>query len=349
MNPPTSLGWGIIGIGNIARSTIAPAIVAEANCRLVAVVSRDQSRADAVAGEFGARVATTDYAAMLADPEVDAVFIATPNGRHAEEVIAAALAGKHVLCDKPLAIDLAAAAAAVQACTDAGVFLGINFHNRYMPWVRDTRRLIADGMIGEVTVIHAEVGSGTRNYTNWRADPAMAGMGSVYNVGVHALDFVGWMLGSDPVEVTAMFDAQPSSGAVEMLALILVRYDNGTLASFDCNETVRYPQNDIAVHGTRGRIVGQNLTRSRVDGTLEVVTSQGEAITSYPAPEAHRLCLAGFTSAVLSGLTPEPSGLDGLASMALCDAIARSVTERRLVSVRQNGSAAGEGKWATDG
>jgi len=331
--PEATLGWGVIGIGNIVRGTIAPAMVAEPECDLVAAVSRDQGRADDFAAEFGARFAYTDYDEMLANPEVEAVFIATPNLLHPAQVIAAAGAGKHVLCDKPLAINVEDARAALEACAEAGVKLGVNFHNRHLPWVKDVSRLIADGIIGEVEVIQLQVASGPRHYDNWRADPEIAGLGSVHNVGVHGLDFLRVLLDSDPVEVAAMFDNHPGSGKVEMLALIQLRFGNRALVQYNANERLRDPLNDIVIYGTAGRIVGRSFTRSRSDGELTVLTESGETITRYPAPEAHRLAVAAFTGAVLRDEKPNASGLDGLRSAQVCEAIARSVNERRLVEV----------------
>jgi 1,5-anhydro-D-fructose reductase (1,5-anhydro-D-mannitol-forming) len=328
-----SLGWGIIGLGNIVRTTMAPAMIAEPDCDLVAVVSRDQGRADGFAREFGIRHAYDDYSELLANPEVEAVFIATPNLFHPGQVVDAASAGKHVFCDKPLAIDVADAARAVEACRRAGVRLGVNFHNRQLPWVRDMSRLIADGAIGGVEMVQVQVGSGPRHYDNWRADPKIAGLGTVHNVGVHGLDFLRVILAADPIEVIAMFDEGPESGNVEMLALITMRFGNGALVHYNANERLRDPLNDITVYGTAGRIVGRSFTRSRSDGEMALLTDGGETVTRYPAPDAHRLSLAAFTRAVLAGEEPDPSGIDGLRSAQVCEAIGRSVRERRLVEV----------------
>ena len=327
------LSWGVIGIGDIVTTTMAPAMTVEPQCDLVAGVSRDQGRADAFARQFGARFAYTSYDDMLANPAVDAVFIATPNVFHAEQVVMAARAGKHVLCDKPLAIDVPSARRAVEACAGAGVTLGVNFHNRQLPWVRDVSRLIADGLIGEVRVVQLQVASGPRHYDNWRADPEMAGLGTVHNVGVHGLDFLRVLLHSDPAEVMAMFDRAPGPGGVEMLALIQLRFQNGALVQYNANETLRDPLNDIVIYGTEGRIVGRGFTRSRSDGQLAVLTASGETITRYPAPEAHRLSLAAFTRAVLAGEEPDATGDDGLRSAQICEAIGRSAREGRLVPV----------------
>lgn len=329
----TRLRWGVIGIGNLVKGTIAPAMVAEENCELIATVSRDQGRANEFAARFGARYAYTDFDEMLANPEVDAVFIATPNDQHAAQTMAAARAGKHVMCDKPMATTVADAVASVEACREAGVKFGINFHNRHLPWVQEARTMVGSGVIGDIDLIQAEASSGPRHYTNWRADPTMAGLGSLYNVGVHILDFLGWILDDEAVEVTGFFDRPPGSGQVEMLATMLLRFRTGTIAYVNCNEKIHHPKNDIVIYGTKGRIAGTGLTRSRVDGDLRVLTEAGETITAYPSPGAHRLCVAAFARAVLNDLEPNPSGLDGLRSMQLCNAIAQSVIGRTTVEV----------------
>lgn len=328
------LGWGVVGTGRIVEGTMAPAMVAEPECELVAAVSRDQGRADAFAAKFGAPFAYTDYEAMLANPEVQAVYIATPNAQHAAQVVAAARAGKHVLCDKPMAVTVADAIAEVEACARAGVRLGINFHNRHLPWVRDVKRIVEQGLIGDVINVQVEASAGGRPPVDWRTDPELAGLGTVYNVGVHVFDFLRFILDSEIVDVAAMFDDDHGRYRVDTQAFILMRFSNGVVAYVNCNQTTPYPQNDIAIYGTKGRIAGVSLTRSRIDGVLRVLTADGETETPYPSPGAHRLCLAAYTKAVLDGEQPNASGEDGLRSMQLCEAMARSVRERCVAAVR---------------
>ena len=327
------LGWGVVGIGRIVLTRVAPAIVDDDACELIAGVSRDQRRADHFARDFGARSAYSDYGEMLADPAVEAVFIATPNALHAEAVVAAAEAGKHVLCDKPLATDVPGAVRAVEACRTAGVRLGVNFHYRHMPWVRDLRRLIRDGVIGEVRAVHVEAGAGVSTPGDWRADPALAGLGTVYSHGVHVLDLLRFAIDpAGPTEVTAMFDIERVGAAVETQASVLLRLGHGALVHVTSNQTVPYPANDLVLHGSDGSIVGRNLTRAG-PGTMTVTTRDGEHTTRYPEPDAHRRCVAAFARSVLAGEEPDASGIDGLHSVVLCDAIARSVTERRRVEM----------------
>lgn len=331
--PTDPLGYGVIGIGDIVKGIIAPAILADPASALVAAVSRDQGRADAFARAFEVDFATTDYASMLDRRDVDAVFIATPNALHADEAVAAASAGKHVFCDKPLATSVTDAYRVVQACKEAGVTLGLNFHYRHLPWVEEARRVITNGVLGEIQTIEIDVGSGTRNYTNWRADPEMAGIGSLYNVGVHMLDVLTVILDAEPIEVAAMFDESPASGRVEMQALVLIAFDNGALVYANCNERTAYPRNSFTVQGSKGRLIGENVTRSREEGTLHLLTNETATSSSFPPPGAHQLCVSDFTRAILAGEQPRASGGDGLRSMQLCEAIAQSVRERRHVRV----------------
>lgn len=331
--PAPALGWGIIGLGTIAWTTIGPAMRDDPACRLVAAVSRDQGRADKFAIRYGAPLATTSYDELLAHPEVDAVFVATPNGLHTEHVLAAAAAGKHVLCDKPLATTVEDARQQVEACAAAGVQLGVGFHNRYLPWVLDVRDLIAKGTIGDVLTVSVEASAGRRPPEDWRDDAELAGLGTVYNQGVHAYDHLSFILDAQPVAVSAMFDDEGGRFALETTALTLIRYDSGALATFNVNSSTPHPRNDIVIHGTAGRIFGRNLTRSREDGELRVLTEDGEKVTPYPSPGAHRLLVNGFTRAILEGRPVTPDGQDGLRSMILCDAMARSARSGRTVAL----------------
>jgi 1,5-anhydro-D-fructose reductase (1,5-anhydro-D-mannitol-forming) len=145
--------WGIIGLGKIADTEIAPAITASSQGELRGVVSRDPGRAEAFAVRHGAERALTSLDELLADPGVDAVYIATPNALHAGGVVAAARAGKHVMCDKPLALSVADARRAVASCEQAGVRLGITFQTRFHDNFGRFRELVQDGSLGEILAV----------------------------------------------------------------------------------------------------------------------------------------------------------------------------------------------------
>ena len=327
-----TLGWGIVGLGRIAGMEIAPAISASGGSALVSVVSRDQARAEAFARDHGAASALDDYAKMLADPAVGAVYIATPNALHAEQVIAAARAGKHVLCDKPLAVTVADAQRCVAECRSAGVRLGITFQTRNHDGMAEAAALVREGAIGKVVAAEAQMGTGGRLPQGWRTDPALAGLGTLNNIGVHAFDVLRYLVGSEVSEVVALVGSEPGY-LVDTTALVLLRFRSGALAQVNANQAARSPRDDIALYGTEGRVLWRNLSRPGRDGTLNFVTRDGERETPASSRGAYQRTIEAFADAVAGGRDPSPSGEDGLRSVELTAAIADSIRERRVVSL----------------
>jgi 1,5-anhydro-D-fructose reductase (1,5-anhydro-D-mannitol-forming) len=331
-----TLGWGIIGTGRHADTAIAPAIAAQGDAaRLVGVVSRDPARAEAFARRHAAPGAYTRYEDLLANPDVDVVLVTSPNGLHAEHALAAARAGKHVLCDKPLATSSDDAAQVVKECRRAGVRLGIDFQVRHLDSSAATRRLIASGAIGEVLLVQAEHGPGRHPLASWRTDPRLAGLGATNNLAVHAYDLLRYLLESEVMEVTAMFDTG-QSGDLEEMVTTLLRFNRGAMAYVNGNQTVPHRQNDFVVYGSRGRIVGKSLTRHMQDGELRAVTGQDEReeVHRYATHDAFVRVVADMHEAVSSGRDPLASGVDGLRSVELTEAVAESARQGRLVRPR---------------
>ena len=252
----TKNGWGLIGTGRIADDRILPGINAHAGNRLVGVVSRDRGRAEAFARRFGAAHAYTSYDELLRNPEVTVVAIHTPNSQHADQAVAAARAGKHVFCDKPIATNTADAERMVRECEKAGVRFGVNFHNRFMPCFVETRRLIASGEIGEIQIVQVEASPGARSggrLATWRVDPAVAGLGTTFSIGVHVYDILRYLLASEISMVSAFFDTP--AGVMEETNLSLLRFANGVLAQMSVHEKTPFPHNDFVIYGSKGRIL----------------------------------------------------------------------------------------------
>ena len=327
-----ALGWGIVGPGGIADREMAPAIAADSNSELVAVVARDPDKGRAFADKHGAGWSGTDYDEMLRRSDVDVVLITTPNALHADQVVAAARAGKHVLCDKPLALTAADAERALEACDDAGVKLGMNFQTRYHACFEEARRIIQSGEIGDVSHVQVDASPGTRRPAGWRTDLEVSGLGSVNNIAVHMYDLLRFLLDQEVTEVSAMFDVGRER-AMEVLPMALLRFHGGSLAYANGNQSSFKPLNEIVVYGTKGRLDGQGITRPETEGDLRVVTEEGERSTHCASADCYRRLLAAYTEAVLNGRDPSPSGKDGLRSVTLTDAVARSAREGRVVEV----------------
>ena len=321
-------GWGLVGTGKIADDRILPGIKAVDGNKLVAVVSRDSARGKAFAEKFGAEHAYTSYDEMLRNPGVSVVAIHTPNSLHAEQAIAAARAGKHVFCDKPLATNTADAEKIVTECEKAGVKLGVNFHNRFLPGFNDAKAIVASGEIGKPILVEVEASPGNRpggTLSSWRVDPKMAGLGATMSIGVHIYDVLRHILSSEIEEVTAIFDKP--RGEVEEMSLATFRFGNGTLAQVAIYENAPNPHNNFVIYGSKGRIAGKGMTRSRFAGEMEVLTESGTNIRKFDVVNAHADSVAEFSHALLEGREPSPSGFDGLQSVRLTDAMARSAWE----------------------
>lgn len=322
-------GWGLIGTGRIAEDRVLPGINSFAGNKLIGVVSRTQARADDFARRFNAQHAYTNFDDLLKNPEVTVVAIHTPNAQHAEQAIAAARAGKHVFCDKPMATSAADAERIVRECEKAGVTLGVNFHNRQMPCFLETRRIVQSGEIGKVLMAQLEASAGVGASSvaaTWRQDPAQAGLGTSMNVGTHVYDILRFILGSEIVMVSAMFDTAPQ--VMETTSLTTFRFANGALAQLNVNQSTPNPHNDFVIYGSKGRITGRALTRSRAGGELQVSIDGGASrVTKYPAINAHEACVVEFSKALLEGRAPAATGVDGLRSVQLTDAMGKSAWE----------------------
>lgn len=325
-----ALGWGILGTAGIADRAICPAIAQIDGADLVAVLSRDRSRGEEFARKHGGARVFTDYGELLADAEVDIVYVGSPNALHADQVVAAAAAGKHVFCDKPLATSVADAQRAVEACRVAGVKLGINFQTRYHRFVTEVKQALADGRIGDVVIAEMEVSPGRNPLRGWRTDPGLAGLGSVNNLGVHAYDLLRYLLDHEVTEVTALLDVGRRE-ALETVALVLLRFDNGTLAYVNANQAVPDYRSDLVLYGTEGRIIGESVTRPGLDGQVRILADGKESSFETSTRDAFLRAVAAFQRAVIEDTEPDASGLDGLRSVQLTDAIARSAREGKTV------------------
>lgn len=325
-----TLGWGIIGLGRAADTLVAPGIAADANSRLVHVVSRDAGRGKAFADKHGAARSGTNFDAMLADKEVDVVAVTSPNAFHPDQIVAAARAGKHILADKPLAPNGAEAERVIDACTAAGVRIGMNFQTRHHSCFQEAKQVIESGEIGDIVAIQVDASPGNAPFAGWRADPELAGLGAVNNIAVHIYDLLRFLTGSEVTEVSAMFDVGREK-KLETMPMVLMRFASGALAYANGNQLTPMPLNDIVIHGTSGRIDGRKITRNWQEGEMRVVTAAGERSGKYQTHDCYDRLIKAFSEAILDGRDPDPSGVDGMRCVQVTDAIQKSAREGRVV------------------
>jgi predicted dehydrogenase len=331
------LNFAILGPGRFAEGRIAPALHRAGNCRLVAVVSRDRGRAEAFAEEHGAARAYDDLAAALADPEVEAVWVATPHALHREHVERIAAARRQVLCEKPLATTVEDAKAVVRACRQAGVALGTGYHLRHHPLHREARRLVTEGELGEVAAAQAEwsLPPGPPGASApWRRDPEVSGGGIVTGTGIHAIDLLRYVLDDEVDEIGAMTDAATSPiRPLESRALIQMRFRRGTLATVRCARGVHAPQNDLLLQGVTGSLTAHRTIDEATRGTLEV-SGADSLLSGVPAgSDMYALQVQAFAEAVQRGEEPNASGEDGLRLVEIATALYESARTGRRVAL----------------
>src|SRR2546423_2832516 len=202
-NMHAPIGWGFIGASTVAHEHMVAAVRA-AGDEVVAIASGSAERAQRFAADHGIRRATDSVDALLSDPHVQAVYISSTNDAHAAQVRAAAAAGKHVLCEKPLALTLADAQAMVQACRDAGVVMATNHHLRNAATHRKLRELVHAGAIGRPLFARIHHAVYLRpQVQGWRINSADAGGGAILDIVVHDVDALRFVLGGEPTEAIA--------------------------------------------------------------------------------------------------------------------------------------------------
>ncbi len=194
----------LVGAGAIMRLSHAPTIRRSSDAELVAIFDRDRERAEALARDYEIPRHTDNLQAVLEASDIDAVIVATPNVVHPEAVLAAAAAGKHVLCEKPLAIDIASARAMVEACEHAAVVLQVGFNQRYWPQVQIAKSLVESGFIGEIHAarsVYAERWNVYPAATRYRYDLAKSGGATIIDLTIHRIDLARHLIG----DMTAVF------------------------------------------------------------------------------------------------------------------------------------------------
>ena len=243
------LRWGVLGPGRISRSFL-DGVAGATEGRAVAVGSRDGDRARAVADKFGVPRSYGSYQAVLADPEVDAVYIGLPNGLHGEWSIAAAKAGKHVLCEKPLASDTTEALAMAAAAEEHGVGLVEAFMYRFHPRTIRLAEMIRHGAIGEVRAVSASFGFVLDDSTDVRLDAGLAG-GALMDVGSYCVNVSRLIAGVAPTRVSAFARWAPSGVDLQLVGDI--EYPNGVFAQISCDFGGHH-NHSVRVVGTEGVI-----------------------------------------------------------------------------------------------
>ena len=331
----TELGWGFIGASIWARRYLVPAVRATPGAHPVGVFSTSTERGEEFARTCGLSRSYDSLGALLEDADLAAVYISTTNDLHATQAIAAARAGKHVLCEKPLAVTVEDAQRMQAACAEAGVVLATDHHLRGAPTITAMRRLIEQGAIGEVVAARVFFSSSLpEDMRTWRLTRPEAGGGVALDLTVHSADTIRYLLDDEIVEVTALTASDGlGRGIVEDSIMGVMRTSRGPLVCFHDSFTVPHAGNGVEVHGTAGSLIARDVLMAEPVG--EVYLRRGDEITPIEIERRWPLyehAVARFMEAARGEGQPLTSGEDGVASLAIARAALESAERRRPVA-----------------
>lgn len=345
--------WGVIGAGGIAlRRTIPEAVRDAHNLELVSVMDIDRDRARAVAEKFGVPHSCTTEAELLAQ-DLDAVYIATPQNQHARQTLQAAQAGKHILCEKPIAVSLAEVDQMETAVQRAGVKFMLGFCMRYNVYNKKARELVQSGALGQMVMGRAQLTCWYPPIPGaWRQDVAISHGGSLIDMGTHGLDLLEWIQGTRIVEVVGFQDllthAYPTR--IEDTSTVIVRFANGAHGIIDnyFNLPDAAAQNALELHGTKGSLLATGTIGQDPTGKMFTILQPEE--TGYDPNQVRDVpvdrqeyhfqgiglygqMVAMFADCILEDRTPPISLEDGRHSVRVVETIYRAVKEKRVLPV----------------
>jgi 1,5-anhydro-D-fructose reductase (1,5-anhydro-D-mannitol-forming) len=329
-----SVRWGLIGASTIARQFMTNAIRAQADGEIAAVMSSSPDRAKAYAAENNIPLAVSTLDDLLG-AGIDAVYISTTNELHLEQALAAIKAGKHVLCEKPLALTSADARKMVAAAKAAGVVLGTNHHLRNAGAHRAMRDAIAAGRIGRpiaARVFHAVYLP--ENLQGWRITKPEAGGGVVLDITVHDADTLRFVLGEDPIEVSAFTQSAGMAGSgLEDGAMCIWRFRSGVIAQSHEGFTTKYADTGFEVHGSEGSLIGRTVMTQKPIGSVTLRTAKGEEELSFDREDLYVRSLRQFHAAIDGKGQPSATGEDGVWSLASAEAALQSAKSGKAVTI----------------
>ena len=340
-----SVGWAILSCGDFADSRGAPGINQAEEGKLVAVHSRDRGRAEAFSEKHGVGTAYTSVADVLADSRIDVVYITSPNHLHVQYATMAANAGKHVLVEKPLSLNMAEGIEVLRVAREWGVKLGVGMHLRHHPGHIEAQRLIADGALGTVALAQSQIGQGERGNVHpepraglrdwWTHPELVGGAFAMLTIGVHAIDDLQFLLGQQVVELAAITDGQTSEQPLENLATMCLRFDGGAIGTMICGMRLPEFQNDVAIHGSDGKVMLINASWPRLQGELRVSSETLNKTVTYEPDFVYLVTknIEDFQRAIAEDRDPAASGMHGLKLVQLTEGMVESAKTGRTVKL----------------
>ncbi len=315
--------WGVIGTAGIARGETIPGMQLAENCELYAVAGRSLEKAQSFRDAFGFRKAYGSYDELLADPAVEAGYIPLPNDLHCEWSIRALQAGKHVLCEKPLAVSEEQAKRMFEAAEKNGVYLMEAFAYLHSPFVKAVKAELDSGAIGDIRYLESAFITGRRPDTDIRLRKETYG-GALYDLGCYAISMAMWMLGKEPDTIRAT--AQFSEKQIDLFTSALLLYGNGAVANLDCGMLLPTGRLDrFHIHGTLGEIVSPVEFNQCGEIPYTIIRNGVSETKTVTAPNNYALEAEQLSRCILFGEQPHVSKAFSLLTARVTDRILKEI------------------------
>jgi len=324
--------WGVIGASGVAHRRGMPAInMAEGN-ELHALMVRDLERAKKLAQEHGAPCYYDSIEGILSDPQIDAVHIATPVYLHCEHVIQTAEHGKHILCEKPMAMNVDECKRMIDACESNGVHLQICFLLRFHSCFQEIRRIVSSGVLGEI--IEARVAM-LKSYSMedgvWRRDPIKSGGGVLMDMGAHAVDLLSFMLG-DVSEVTMLPSRKIKKWEIEETATVIMKMKNEANAIADVSFVVPYSESTLEIYGTTGTIIAYS-GQGYQEYNLKIHINNATSEKHKPSENLYKNLFEHYSRFLEGKEEPIAPGIAGLKNIEIINTAYESYLSSKIIHI----------------
>ena len=343
--------WGVIGAAGIADRRTIPGLLLAKNAELWSVMDVDIGITNRIKEKYNARCAYNSVEALLSDQEIDAVYIASPVFCHAEQVRLAADANKHILVEKPIALNSAEAQDVVNYCMVKGVTISAGFMMRFASYHQEMKRIIASGKLGKIVNINAQFSCWYPEAIGaWRQDKKLSGGGALMDMGVHLIDLIQYITNEKIVKVFSFNDTKLFGYSVEDSSAILAQLEGGAYVNINSNFNIPDEASKwrIEFYGSNGRIIGDETIGQVEGGTAEVLFENSNK--EYDANQNRTMCnkilldvelgnmytkqIESFSEAIINRAQPEVSAADAVYVQKVVEAAYLSSETGRLIQIK---------------
>jgi xylose dehydrogenase (NAD/NADP) len=317
---PRRLKWGVAGCGNFVETSFLPALALIQRSKLISIFSHDLSRAQIIAGKFGAQIYTDNFQEFIKG-DFDIVYVAGSNVHHHQQVIEAAKAGKHVVCEKPVAMNSEQIAEMINTCKENNVMFAVNFTHRFHPLVLKAKELVDKGLVGKIVSVSTSFNIDYAPNDNFRFKKELSGGGALRDLGSHTIDMLR-LFGGEINNVKGYLDNVVYNSDVEDFASAILKFEKGGYGYFNVSYNAKKSFNRIEILGHKGVISIENFVgKKNVSGKL-VINLQGEAKKAF-RKRANKISymIKSVQKSVLKNNSPLVTGEDALMTMKIMEEI----------------------------